>query len=164
MLRFAAVGACALALAGCASVARGTSEAVQFDSEPSGAEMRSVIDYPCGGPCSARDDRPQAAAPYIENERTPTIAGPACITPCTAQVARNQELIVTFTKTGYESQTVKLHTKLSGGGAAGVAGNALIGGGIGLVVDTGTGAALDHQPNPLKVILQPVASTPAKRR
>jgi hypothetical protein len=126
--------------------------------------VRSVIDYPCGGPCSVRDERPQAGAAYIENERTPTVPGPACITPCTVQVARNQELIVTFTKLGYEPQTVKLQTKLAGGGVAGVAGNAIIGGGVGLVVDAGTGAALDHQPNPLKVILQPVLAAPAKRK
>ena len=34
---------------------------------------------------------------------------------------------------------------------AGGAGNVIIGGAIGAVVDVGTGAALDHYPNPLKV-------------
>src|SRR5689334_16405434 len=119
--------AAAATLCGCASVTRGTIEQVTFDSEPSGAEMRSIIYYECGGPCPQRDERPEAGAPY-SNERTPEVPGPACITPCSAAVARNQELIVTFTKVGYEPQTVRLTTKLAGGGAVGVAGNIILGG------------------------------------
>lgn len=170
MLRFAGVVACALALAACASVTRGTTEVIQFDSEPAGAEMRSIVDYPCGGPCPIHDDRPSAGAAYSgEDVRTPVEPGPACLTPCSVSVPRNKDLIVTFSKAGYELQTVKLGTKVAGTGVAGVAGNALIGGGIGLVVDAGTGAALDHSPNPLKVTLVPIrqaaqAGKPAKRR
>ena len=137
---------------------------MQFDSEPSGAEMRSVIDYPCGGPCPMRDERPEASAAYVEDARTPPIPGPACITPCTVQVARNQELVVTFTKPGFQPQTVKLQNKVSGGGAVGVAGNVLIGGAIGLAVDAGTGAGLDHYPNPLKVVLVPISPPAAPTR
>lgn len=161
--RVTALGAALLLLVGCASVTRGTTEAVQFDSEPSGAEMRSVIDHPCGGPCPSRDDRPESGAAYVDDSvRTPPIIGPACITPCTLQIKRSEELIVTFTKPGYEPETVKLRNKLAGAGAAGVAGNLIIGGVAGMVVDSGTGAALDHYPNPLKVVLRPIS--PAGRR
>jgi len=152
----AALGA-GLFLCGCASVVRGTTEQVTFDSDPSGAEMRSVIYYPCGGPCPVRDEAVGSAAAYSGSDvRTPEVPGPACITPCTAQVARNEELLVTFSKAGYEPQTVRLTTKASGGGAAGMAGNIILGGAVGLVVDAGTGAALDHYPNPLKVLLKPL--------
>ena len=135
-------------LAGCASVVRGTTEQVQFDSEPVGAEMRSIVDYPCGGPCPQRDPTPGQSGDYfLDDVRTPVVVGPACITPCSVQVARNEKLIVTFTKAGYEPETLKLDSKISGGGAAGVAGNVLLGGAVGLVVDAGTGAGLDHYPN-----------------
>lgn len=157
---------CAASVAACASVTRGTIEQVTFDSEPAGAEMRSIIYYECGGPCPQRDERPETGAAYFgEDMKTPPVPGPACITPCSAQVARNQDLIVTFTKPGYEPQTVRLTTKLAGGGAVGVAGNAILGGAVGLVVDTGTGAAMDHYPNPLKVLLVPIktAAVPNKR-
>jgi hypothetical protein len=151
--------AAAFLLAGCATVARGTSEQVQFDSEPPGATMRSIISYECGGPCPIRDERPENQTAYVSaspDGRTPEVAGPACITPCTAQVPRNQELIVTFSKEGYAPQTVMLKNHVAGGGVMGVAGNALIGGAVGAVVDVGTGAAMDHYPNPLKVVLEPV--------
>ncbi len=153
----------AMMLGGCATVVRGTDEPVQFDSEPSGAEMRSVVDYPCGGPCIERHDR-QGTTTYIdEGTQTPTVPGPACVTPCTVQVPRNQSLIVTFTKPGYEPETVKLGTKVAGGGVAATAGNVIVGGAVGLVTDAVTGAGMDHYPNPLKVVLKPVAA-PASLR
>lgn len=170
MLRFAAVVSCALVMAGCASVTRGTTENVQFDSEPSGAEMRSVVEYPCGGPCPTEERGGSGGGAYTDTAiQTPLEYGPACVTPCTAQVRRNQVLIVTFTKLGYEPQTAKLETRVAGGGAVGVAGNVIIGGGIGIVTDAVTGAALDHYPNPMKVTLTPLrqaapAERPAKRR
>jgi len=100
---------------------------------------------------------------YLTDEqmKTPVVPGPACITPCTAQVPRNQSLIVTFTKAGYEPQTTKLATVVSGAGAAGMVGNIVVGGVVGAVVDTGTGAAMDHQPNPLRVTLKPVRTAEA---
>ena len=154
-----------VSLAACASVVRGTVEQVQFNSEPPGATMRSIIAYECGGPCPQRDERIGSDTAYMNDDiRTPEVPGPACITTCTAQVARNQDLIVTFTKDGYAPQTVKLTGKLSGGGAAGVAGNIILGGAIGAVVDTGTGAALDHYPNPLKVVLVAIKSGPATNK
>ncbi len=163
---FAAVMS-AVMLAGCASVARGTVEQVVFDSEPAGAVMRSIISYECGGPCPQRDQRPESQTAYVGlGDKTPEVPGPACITPCSAQVLRNEELIVTFTKEGYEPQTVMLRNHVAGGGVAGVAGNIIIGGAVGAVVDAGTGAAMDHYPNPLKVVLVPLktAEQPKTRK
>ncbi|WP_210247459.1 hypothetical protein [Neoaquamicrobium microcysteis] len=45
---------------------------------------------------------------------------------------------------------------MSGGGAAGLAGNILIGGVIGAGVDVATGATLDHHPNPANIYLVPL--------
>jgi hypothetical protein len=64
---------------------------------------------------------------------------------------------VTFSKPGYQDLTVPLKTKVAGAGAVGVAGNVIVGGAVGLVVDTASGAALDHYPNPLKVTLVPIS-------
>ena len=151
--------AAALAVAGCATVTRGTTEAVVFDSEPSGAEMRSLVFNPCSEPHSCIDvNQPNAA---VDREHHP---GPACTTPCTLNLPRSQELIVTFSKAGYAPQTVKLGRKVPSTGAAGVAGNLVIGGVAGLVTDTATGAGMDHDPNPLKVVLRPVAAAPPPAR
>lgn len=51
-----------------------------------------------------------------------------------------------------------MQSEISGAGAAGMAGNVLIGGVIGAGVDAGTGATKDLRPNPLSVQL--VAEAP----
>lgn len=161
-MRIVLIAALGCVLASCATVIRGSTEQVTFDSEPSGAEMRSIVKSPCGNqPCQAANNGGgPSGAPYPTDDTpfTPD-AGPTCVTPCTIEVARNKELIVTFTKEGYEPQTVQLLTKVSGGAVA-TAGNVVIGGVVGVVVDAGTQAGFDHYPNPLKVVLKPIKSAP----
>jgi hypothetical protein len=79
------------------------------------------------------------------------------------EVPRNKELLATFSKLGYEDVTVPLKTKVAGAGAVGVAGNVIAGGAVGLVVDTASGAAMDHYPNPLKVTLVPIEQKEPQR-
>ncbi len=86
-----------------------------------------------------------------DGARAQTTLGVACTTPCTLDIPRKKEFSVTMTKEGYDPQTVKVITRLSGKGAAGVAGNVLVGGIIGAGVDVATGAGLDHSPNPVYV-------------
>ena len=134
--------------AGCASIARGTAEQLQFDSEPRGAIVRTVEDFRCGlDPCV------EAPPP-----------GPSCLTPCVMQVKRNAPILATFSKDGYQPETLRIDTKLAGSGAVGVAGNAILGGAVGALVDVGTGAALDHVPNPAFVTLTPLKPEPARPR
>ena len=86
----------------------------------------------------------------------------ACVTPCVVQAKRNADITVTINKEGYESQTIALTKDIPGSGAAGFAGNLLLGGVVGISVDAVTGAALDHKPNPVIVTLQPLAPAPAR--
>jgi hypothetical protein len=156
----AAVAAC-IVVAGCASVTRGTEDSVVFDSDPSGAEMRSEIINICAeGRCASQTDDRYAAA-TLNQANSP---GPACTTPCTIQVKRNVELLVTFSKPGYQPQKVKLGHEVSTAGGVGVAGNLIAGGVTGLVVDGVTGAGFDHVPNPLKVMLVANAAPPKAER
>lgn len=80
-----------------------------------------------------------------------------CVTPCTLTVQRKDEFSVSFAKEGYQPQTVQVTTRVAGSGAAGFAGNILLGGVIGMGVDAASGAALEHYPNPVLAVLQPVA-------
>lgn len=90
--------------------------------------------------------------------------GYACpLTPCTVEVGRSDEFTANFTKAGYQPQTVFVRTKVVGSGAAGMAGNVLLGGVIGIGVDAATGAAYDHFPNPVSVTLVPDA-LPSKQK
>ncbi|MDB5643043.1 MAG: translation initiation factor 2 [Hyphomicrobiales bacterium] len=127
-MKLAIVAAVGLAVAGCATVTRGTTNQVTVSSEPTGAEAVSSS----GLFCTA--------------------------TPCTWEVSRKTEFAVTFKKPGYRTEQVQVGTKLAGSGAAGFAGNVLIGGVVGMGVDAATGATLEHFPNPVFVTLQPVAA------
>jgi hypothetical protein len=124
---------------GCASVTRGTTENISISSTPAGATAElSGLDNPT-----------------------------ACVTPCVVVAKRSADITVTVSKEGYEPQVIPLTKEIPGSGAAGFAGNLLVGGLVGMGVDAATGAAQDHKPNPVIVTLQPirpVSPHPAKPR
>jgi hypothetical protein len=67
---------------------------------------------------------------------------------------RKSDFDVTITKVGF--QTIKTHVtnQVGAGGAAGMAGNVLVGGIIGAGVDAFSGAMLNLAPNPLTIKLE----------
>ncbi len=85
-----------------------------------------------------------------------------CMTPCTITVNRKDEFSVRFSLAGYKDATVEVRTQVAGTGVLGVAGNAVVGGVIGVGVDVITGSALDHVPNPVVVTLERLG-TPIQR-
>jgi hypothetical protein len=78
------------------------------------------------------------------------------VTPCTLQFNRKDEFTVTASKPGYHSAEMSVSTRIAGGGAAGFAGNILVGGVVGMGVDAATGATLEHYPNPVMLDLVPL--------
>jgi hypothetical protein len=85
-----------------------------------------------------------------------TSMGQTCVTPCTLQFNRKDEFTVTASKPGYHSAEMPVSTRIAGGGAAGFAGNVLIGGVIGMGVDAASGATLEHYPNPVMLNMVPL--------
>lgn len=83
------------------------------------------------------------------NAEIRTSAGHACTGPCVINVPRKKEFTVTASAPGYQTETIDVDTRVSGKGAIGMAGNAIIGGVIGVGVDAVSGATLDHFPNPV---------------
>lgn len=83
-------------------------------------------------------------------------SGPRCSTPCSLIVKRRGDFVVTIKKEGYETVVATVTSSVDSGGAAGMAGNVLLGGIIGAGVDAGTGAMHSHKPNPLSVKLEPI--------
>jgi hypothetical protein len=126
-MRSFGIVALSVMLGGCASVTRGTTENISISSTPSGVEA------------------------VVSGMDVPT----TCTTPCSVVVKRNADLSITFQKEGYEPQIVPLSRDVQTSGAAGFAGNLLLGGIIGMGVDAATGAATDHKPNPVIVTMQP---------
>ncbi|HZH12154.1 MAG TPA: translation initiation factor 2 [Microvirga sp.] len=125
-MRILIIAAASLSLAACATVTRGTTEQITVTSEPSGASATTSIGHSC----------------------------PA--TPCTFEVSRKAEFIATFKKDGYEDLQIPVQTRVSGGGAAGFAGNVIIGGVVGMAADAATGATLEHYPNPVHAVMTPL--------
>jgi hypothetical protein len=116
-------------LGGCATVTRGTTSEVKFESTPSGAAVQTSLNH-------------------------------QCTTPCTIKINRKDEFSATFKLDGYEEQTIPVVVQMAGAGAAGLAGNVLIGGVIGIGVDAATGATLEHVPNPVVVTLTKLGPAP----
>lgn len=85
-------------------------------------------------------------------------SGEQCKSPCTLQKKRKDAFQVTIDHEGYQQVVTQVISGVKGQGAAGLAGNVLIGGIIGIGVDLATGAAKDLTPNPLIVKLAPVGS------
>lgn len=98
-------------------------------------------------------------------ETTPTAAevslstGQECVSPCKLKLKRKPGFTATVKKEGYQTQTVKVDSKLGGGGAVAGAGNIILGGVIGGIVDGTNGSMNNLTPNPLKVTLVPVVAT-----
>ena len=85
-----------------------------------------------------------------------TSMGHACVTPCTLQFNRKDEFTVTASKPGYHTSEMPVSTRVAGAGAAGFAGNVLLGGVVGMAVDAASGATLEHYPNPVMFNMVPL--------
>lgn len=119
---------------GCATITRGSHQAFTVESEPAGAHVTLSTGQTC--------------------DATP------CVFP---RIDREAEFQVTITKPGYRTWTGGVSHQTAGGGAAGMAGNVLLGGIIGAAIDANSGATQELVPNPLHVALEPEApATPAQ--
>jgi len=120
-------------LAGCATITRGTSDDVVIDVEPKNATVTTSL----GLTCEAQ--------------------------PCTIKASRKKGFTVTAKAEGYEDASVEVTTGVSKGGTAGLAGNVLVGGLVGLGIDAATGASKSHSPNPVVIRMVPVTSREDKK-
>lgn len=97
-----------------------------------------------------------------------TSLGHSCTTPCVVAIERNKPFEATFRRDGFEHSVVAVRTEVSREGGTSFAGNLLLGGLVGMGVDAVSGAALDHQPNPvigrLAAIVPPAPPPTARER
>ena len=77
------------------------------------------------------------------------------------KVKRKPGFDLTISKPGYQTQTVTVDSSMSGGGGVAGAGNILLGGVIGGIVDGTNGSMNNLSPNPVTVTLVPEAAAPA---
>ena len=133
-MKFVTIAAALLAAAamtGCTTITRGTNDVWEVTTEPIGAEVTTSNGYVCDS------------------------------TPCAIRMPRRSEFVATITLDGYEPATVNVTHQISGAGGAGMAGNVLVGGLIGVAVDASSGAMNDLVPNPVHLVLTPIGAAPA---
>jgi len=109
---------------GCATVTRGKNDVLVVNSEPQGAQVQLSNGMSCTS------------------------------TPCTFKLPRKSTLGVTISKDKCKTVQTNVMHRTASAGAAGVAGNVILGGFIGLGVDAVTGASQELIPNPLNVTLE----------
>jgi len=101
-----------VSVASCATIVRGTTEEVLFNTTPRGA--------------------------------TATLSnGTTCVTPCSVVLKRNESVSVTFTRDGCDSHVTSVFPVLAGAGVI-----------LGGLIDYGTGAVYNLQPNPVLAALK----------
>ncbi|MDP3658884.1 translation initiation factor 2 [Phenylobacterium sp.] len=123
-IRFAAATALGFSLGACATITRGTTTSFVVESTPPGATVRTSSGFSC----------------------------PA--TPCVFKMPRKDPFEVTASKAGYKNASSYVRTQIAGAGGAGMAGNIIFGGIIGVGVDATSGAMNDLSPNPLHIVLE----------
>jgi PDZ domain/PEGA domain len=84
--------------------------------------------------------------------------GHRCRTPCSVELKRKHDYHVMLQKDGYERVDADVRSHTDDAGAAGLAGNVILGGLIGLAVDSASGATKGLQPNPLDLRLVAVST------
>jgi uncharacterized protein YcfJ len=126
VIRLFAAAVMASALCACATVTRGTTTQFNVESTPPGAAVKTSNGFSCAA------------------------------TPCTFKMPRKEAFQVTVSKKGFKDATASINSEISGAGAAGLAGNVIAGGIIGMGIDATSGALNDLKPNPLQVTLAPV--------
>lgn len=114
-----------MSLAGCATAKRGATETFEVRSDPTGASVTST-------------------------------SGWECTTPCSVKVARRGDFVVTVRKDGYVTKTFTIRS-VPVQQKKGLKDRVVLGETeyIGRVTDWASGANREHQPNPLKVELEP---------
>lgn len=119
----------AFSVVGCGTVVRGTKQGVRFESTPEGASVKVV------------------RAKKRKTEWN-------CTSPCEIQLSRKRDFDVTYTLAGYKPAQGRLASRLGAkGGATAIPGNFVAGGGIGFIVDAGTGANMQLKPDPMRAKL-----------
>lgn len=137
-----------LALAtGCASITRGSNDSLEVNSTPAQADIKV---YRTNAGFTAKEIKNNTVADP-ENPGAGPLIGK---TPTSFKLARKGEYKVVISREGYKTTEVEIGNRLGGAGKASLAGNALAGGLIGILIDSRTGAAKDLTPNPVEVALE----------
>ena len=129
-LRVSACISLAATTAACATVTRGVKEGWTVTSSPAYAQVTTTNGFSCEA------------------------------TPCTFKMMHRSTFDVTVSKVGYKTFHGHVINQVSSGGGLGMAGNVILGGAVGVVVDVASGAMMELKPNPMSITLERDPSVP----
>jgi pyruvate/2-oxoglutarate dehydrogenase complex dihydrolipoamide acyltransferase (E2) component len=134
----------ALALLGsvsaCTSVVRGTKQKYPITSQPAGANVLIKRVYATG----------DKAGQEVKPGKTQS-----CVTPCFLKLKRGRNITLAISKPGYRTQEVLVESKVTGSGVGTMtAGNFLLGGGIGAIIDASNGSTRSLYPDHVDAVLE----------
>ena len=139
----------------CASITRGSTEAFEVKTDPPGADVLVTRTNSVLTETEIKKNMSASEANEILETQGDSFYGPLKgKSPAVFTLKREGEYRVNIEKEGYKSIEVKVTHETSGGGGAGLAGNIILGGAIGAIVDSNTGATQDLVPNPIEVNLE----------
>lgn len=145
----------AMAFVGCASVTRGTNDSLGVRTNPPGARVEVLRTNRTLTDAEIKNNMSAGEAKAILGKKDAEFYGPLIsTTPASFKLKRKGKYSLLITKPGYEPVVVDVDYKIAGGGAAGMAGDVLVGGLIGVAVDAGTGATLSLTPNSIDIKLK----------
>ncbi len=132
-------------LSACASITRGSSEDLLVTSVPSNASVKVIR---VNGELTKLEIKKNT----YENE--PGVGPMIGVTPTSFSLLRKGVYKLSFEKEGYKPKEVLVTNEVTPMGGAGVAGNAIFGGLLGVAIDASSGAMKDLTPNPVEVVLE----------
>ena len=158
LVLFASILLTVFLLQGCATVTRGTTEALVVETNPPGAKVTVMkmdkLKYEIPESTELKDlgENEEVYGQYIYVVN-PEFKKLEAATPTSFKLARRGQYKVIVEKDGYEVAKVMVHTQITDAGSAGLAGNICLGGCIGAGVDAASGAMNKLVPNPIDIKL-----------
>jgi hypothetical protein len=159
LVLFVSIFLTVFSLQGCATVTRGTTEALVVETNPPGAKVTVMkmdkIEYKIPESKELKDvveDEQEVYGRYMYVVN-PEFKKIEAATPTSFKLARRGQYKIIVEKDGYEVAKVMVHAQVTDAGSAGLAGNICLGGCIGAGVDAASGAMNKLVPNPIDIKL-----------
>ena len=109
----------------------------------------------CTSSCATLFNGPDQTIPIATNPpgATVTTENTSALTPAKLTLERNRDYMLTITKEGYKTETVKVKHVISGAAAGNIFGISF----LGYAIDTASGALWDLKPDNIIVTLRPLS-------
>ena len=139
----------------CASITRGSTEALEVKTNPPGADIYVTRTNSALTKAEIEKNMTASEASEILATQKGSFYGPLKgKSPAVFTLKREGEFKIVIIKEGYETVELKVTHESSGAGSVGLAGNIILGGAIGMIIDSNTGATQNLVPNPVEVNLE----------